>query len=393
VNRNISKAGSNFSRLQSKSAASPRSEEPSTEASILGSQSSWATQDSITTQLQRQYRHEPVSRRRRPAPAPARTPAMARAALAKSPGGGDYIVTPGRHRINIHEFETSFDKRCGKDLAGRVDYPEALYLSWCKTEDQLPSDVFHLSYPESTAVETIRQMAIQIIFNYSSQEKLLDKTLHAAVLNFHRILHREVELGNDLSETSFGCMVVAAIRNAVKLEETIDKADLFRMDPDHVWKSSSFTSGMKLDRSVDEINRLERRFLCLVEYPHNPPVAIDYLERFLDVGGWPEPEKYKGLAVFLLGLAQFARGSNPLRGVATRKVAAAALGLAIKVINTDANETSYQYWPERLEMYTGMSFEALSAPIRGISMLLRSPPENNQILGTLYPEWGTCQWN
>lgn len=323
-----------------------------------------------------------------------------KAELWKSPGGSDYIVTPGRHRIDMNDFISSFDADvvagANPRMAAVQNYAENMYQEWLLSEKKLDAEVFALSYPVDSPMEKFRQMAVQSVFTYAVSHNLHEKTIHLCLLNVNRLIldrvkHREKELTSEI----FASTVITALRHAVKVEECWEKAERFRFDPLHVWRSAVYMSEVVPDKSVKRLNDLESQSLKVLVDPPNPPCAPEFLERYVAVGNWPMyKEAYIELGSFLLGMALFAQGlDNPLKGMPNSKLAAAALALAVKVINTDACFEKFEFWPERLVTYTGFTIEDLKPGIRGLAQLLRNKPERSRVLERYYTKWGLFDWN
>jgi len=187
---------------------------------------------------------------------------------------------------------------------------------------------------------------------------------------------------------------MAAVRSVVKFEEPFPVACRFRLDPAYIWTASKFCEGLSVDRSIATLNAAENDSLETLQYPLNPPVAPDFLDRYLIVGGWKEyVAEYRELALYILGLSLFSYGdSNSLRELPCSKAAAAALVLAVKIINTDEDYTDYEYWPERLALYSGYQLADLRQGIIGLSKLMRNKPANTGIIEKYYKTWGSYDW-
>eukprot|EP01057_Protomagalhaensia_wolfi_P000352 Protomagalhaensia_wolfi_Nauph_80__351@NODE_1196_length_1664_cov_197_894769_g918_i0_p1_GENE_NODE_1196_length_1664_cov_197_894769_g918_i0NODE_1196_length_1664_cov_197_894769_g918_i0_p1_ORF_typecomplete_len450_score48_27Cyclin_C/PF02984_19/2_2e10Cyclin_N/PF00134_23/0_42Cyclin_N/PF00134_23/71_NODE_1196_length_1664_cov_197_894769_g918_i01601509 len=359
-------------------------------------------------------RRRPVAKKcepARPTMLPTRTPAVQqrvgppKAELMTSPGGTDYIITPGRHRIEVNEFLANIDAQVADGgcprMRGMANYAEGIHQQWLEAERQLPSEVFMLSFPREAPMEAFRQMAIQSVFNYAASNSLHENTIHLTVLNINRLIHAKVAStdGKVLTHEMFACTVLAALRAAIKADEYFEKVDKIRLDPLHIWRASGFINYANFasaDYNSQRLNAVESECLALLQDPANPPLAPEFMDRYLAVGGWPEHRAaYQELGSFLLGVALFVGGEdNPLRGIPSSKLAAAALVLAIKIINTDQSPANkYEFWPSRLSRYTGYSLEDLKPGIRGLAHLLRHKPPQSKILEQYYTRWGQYDWN
>lgn len=292
-------------------------------------------------------------------------------------------MTPGRHKISMTEFLTDFDKKASENnvpaLRGVANYAHRMHLEWLEKEKMINTDIYMLSFCDGCPMEHFRQMAVQSVFNYAVDHKLHEKTVHLTVLNISRLIHARVMQSKEklLTHDLFACTVMAALRNAIKNDESYEKADRFRLEPEHVWKCSGFLANVCTDHSAKRLNEVESECLKLLEQPSNPPLAPEFFERYLEVGAWPSyQEQYRELGSFLMGLGLFSSGSdNPLRRVPSSQLAAAALVLAVKVVNTDNNNVKYEFWPSRLQAYTGFSLDMLKPAIRGLAHLLRNKPK------------------
>eukprot|EP01054_Gregarina_sp_Poly1_P010898 Gregarina_sp_Poly_1__10897@NODE_84_length_15393_cov_100_561529_g72_i0_p3_GENE_NODE_84_length_15393_cov_100_561529_g72_i0NODE_84_length_15393_cov_100_561529_g72_i0_p3_ORF_typecomplete_len452_score42_01Cyclin_C/PF02984_19/4_7e09Cyclin_N/PF00134_23/0_18Cyclin_N/PF00134_23/90_NODE_84_length_15393_cov_100_561529_g72_i065647919 len=342
---------------------------------------------------------------------PTRTPGVQqrtgplKAELLKSPGGTDYIITPGRHKIEMSEFLATIDSQvvngnCPR-MRGIANYAEGIHQQWLEAERRIPAEVFMLSFPRKAPMEAFRQMAIQSVFNYAVANQLHENTIHLSVMNISRLIHAKVVSSDDkvLTHEMFACTVLAALRAAIKGDEYFEKLDKIRVDPTHIWRASGFINYANFalaDHSSQRLNAVESECLALLQDPANPPLAPEFLERYLAVGGWQEHRAaYQELASFLLGVALFVGGEeNPLRGIPCSKLAAAALVLAVKIINTDQTPAhKYEFWPARLVKYTGYTLEDLKLGIRGLAYLLRNKPPQSKILERYYTRWGQYDWN
>lgn len=323
-----------------------------------------------------------------------------KAGLWKSPGGTDYIVTPGRHRIEINDFMASFDDQVANGkcprMRGTANYAENMHRQWLENEKVLDPEVFMLSYASDSPAEKFRQMAIQSVFNYAVLHDLHENTIHLTVLNINRLLFSSMKQSGakELTIEVFACTVMAALRNAIKMDESYEKMEAFRLDPNHIWRASSFLNNSPVAASK-KMNRVEAEFLSILREPANPPLAPEFLERYLHVGNWPEyRDLYQELGSYLLGMALFSHGeTNSLHRIPHSKLAAAALVLAVKIINTDQCCEKYEFWPSRLVEYTGYTLEDLRLGIRGLAKLLRNKPELSHVLGKYYTKWGTIDWS
>eukprot|EP01069_Polyplicarium_translucidae_P002537 Polyplicarium_translucidae@DN2059_c0_g2_i1.p1 len=234
---------------------------------------------------------------------------------------GDYIMTPGRHRINVNEFLLDVDRQASQRAVGTnpalfasAAYAHDIYFHWRKLEAQMDANTFNLSFADDLDVEKFRMMAVQCIFNYALAAKLSINTVHMALLNVNRLVYHRIspEGKMPLSEGAFACTVISALRAAVKFEETPHQSDKLRFDPSYIWRTSGFCAGLAIDTSVETLNKVEADNMRVLDHPMSPPAAPEFLERYLVVGAWPAEsvQKYRELACFLLGLALFAFGSS-----------------------------------------------------------------------------------
>lgn len=335
--------------------------------------------------------------------------------LAKSPGGTDYIVTPGRHKISMTEFLASFDEQSAENdsamgdgqipcplLQATTNYMELMHLEWLEREKSIEGPVFLLSFGENVPMEEFRQMAIQAVFNYAAEHRLHEKTVHLSALNISRLIYaavRKASTAKALTHEMFGCTVIAALRHAVKSDESYEKSDRFRLEPAHVWRASPFLAQWCLDKTPAKLNAVEAQCLQTLDAPNNPPLAPEFFDRYLQVGQWPDPvlrKQYRELGAYLMGLALFSSSNAKcnLKGTPGSRLAAAALVLAIKVINTDNNNPlKYEFWPARLQHYTGFTVDILKPAIRGLAYLLRNKPQHSVILEKYYTKWAEYDWN
>eukprot|EP00917_Polyrhabdina_sp_WS-2016_P004565 GHVP01010469.1.p1 GENE.GHVP01010469.1~~GHVP01010469.1.p1 ORF type:complete len:405 (+),score=50.07 GHVP01010469.1:954-2168(+) len=329
---------------------------------------------------------------------------MASPSLKKSEAE-DFITTPGRNRIDLGAFLMDVDNAKRNEcyehnpaLAALASYAHDNYAHWKSSEMLVESGAYMLSFPEKSESEGIRMMAVQCIFNYCHNSRLNLNTVHLAITNINRLLHHNISKnGAKFSDALFSCTVLSALRSSIKFEETPHQVDKFRLNPTDVWEASGFCRNLCIESSAEALNSMETNCLEILSHPYSPPIALEFLERFLSVGQWPQKSvvKYRELASFLLGLSLFVHGEgNPLMGTPPSKMAAASLVLAIKVVNTDDQDNAWEFWPEKLECYSGYHIRDLRMAIRGLSLLLRKkPPHSRRVIEKVFPKWGPFDWS
>lgn len=270
----------------------------------------------------------------------------------------------------------------------------------------------------------IEKQRLAVIETYWESMKIrgtTPATIFIAINNFSRLLNGwdKAEFENPSSE-KWALTVLVAYRLAFKTEER----------PEVLWEVNNFWnvfpifSDWVIDRSELNVNKVEMEALRLLEDSMDIPLAPMFLALYVSAAGWPHPliPEYHELGLYLLSLATFASAKDALlRRVVPSKLAAAALVLAVKIVNGDRgsgvgivrhlseckmstpNRTArkkvkedcicrYEFFPSRLQAYSGLTMEDLSPIIRGLSFLLRSRPPETAVLKTYFPVWGDNDW-
>ncbi|XP_053991075.1 uncharacterized protein LOC128883092 isoform X2 [Hylaeus volcanicus] len=286
-----------------------------------------------------------------------------------------YIVTPGKHRIHINNFLMDADKKMREQLrfeepgiAAISSYSQDIFFEWRQSEKKIDKKVFQLSFKTGTDVERFRRMAVECILMYVRDSALTLATAHCSIHNVHRILLYYIQQPRSqlTANTFFG--------QSLWMRFGIDEQYL------------SFNE--------EDLNNIEIQCFKILEYPLTPPSSPDYLQRYLTVGGWPltQQESYREISLYLVNLALFSRNDiDRLIGIVPSLLAAGALALGIKVISAGSDE-GYEFWPQRLVVYSGYSIADLRVAVRGLSSLLRRKPVESHILEDFHPVWARYDW-
>lgn len=313
-----------------------------------------------------------------------------------------YIVTPGKHRININSFLMQADQQMQAELrtqqpaaAAMASYAQDIYTEWRASEQQLDRKIFQLAFHPSSDIERFRQMALHCILQYARDADLSGSTAHCSIHNVHRVLlHYVQQLKVRLTANMFFGTIAACLRMALKHEETPEKTRPFRDSPTAtLWKSLGLDDAF-LTMNSSYLNKVEVDCLKILENPLTPPSGPDYLDRYLTVGGWPASSvvTYRDIALYLVNLALFSRrDTDQLAGLPPSLLAASALALGIKVISAGKGD-GYEFWPQRLVVYSGYTIADLRPGVRGLSALLRSKPPGSDILEHFHPVWARYDW-
>lgn len=315
---------------------------------------------------------------------------------------GGYIITPGNHRVLINRCVMDADQAIQLNRAALLpaaaalaSYAHDMYSKWRLLEEQMDSRTFQLSFRPRTDLERFRQMALQCILQYVGNAGLSCSTSHCSIHNVHRVLLHYVEQKKvRLTANMFFGTLAACLRMALKHEETPEMLRPFRESPDAVWKRLGLGDGTLFNVNTTYVNTIEVDCLTILKDPLTPPSAPDYLDRYLTVGGWPAHvvPTYRELALYLTNLSLFSRTeTDQLAGIPPSLMAACALSLAIKVISA-GREDGYEFWPQRLVVYSGYSIDDLRVGIRGLSVLLRRKPTGSDILHRFHPVWARYTW-
>jgi hypothetical protein len=295
-----------------------------------------------------------------------------------------YIVTPGKHRIHINNFLMDADEKMREQLrfdepgiAAMSSYSQDIFFEWRESEKKIDKKVFQLSFKNGTDVEKFRRMAVECILLYVRDSGLTLSTAHCSIHNVHRILLYYIQQPqSELTANIFFGTVAACVRMASKHEETPEKTRFLR-DPlgQSLWMRFGIDEKYLSIHAAD-LNNIEIQCFKILEYPLTPPSSPDYLQRYLTVGGWPlsQQETYREISLYLLNLALFSRNDiDRLIGIVPSLLAAGALALGIKVISAGSDD-GYEFWPQRLVVYSGYTIADLRGAVRGLSSLLRKKP-------------------
>jgi hypothetical protein len=298
---------------------------------------------------------------------------------------GGYIITPGNHRVLINQYIMDAKNDAFRvnqatirpAAAALASYAHDMYIKWRLLEEQIDKRTFQLSFRPRSDLERFRQMALQCIFHYATTSSLSFSTLHSSVHNVHRVLlHYVKQKKVRLTASMFFGTLAACLRMALKHEETPEVLRPFREASDNIWRRLGLEDHSLSHVNTAYVNTVEVDCLMILKDPLTPPSAPDYLDRYLTVGGWPArvTPTYRELALFLTSLALFSRMEiDQLAGIPPSRIAACALSLAVKVISAGSDD-GYEFWPQRLSVYSGYSIDDLRIGIRGLSALLRKKP-------------------
>jgi len=166
--------------------------------------------------------------------------------------------------------------------------------------------------------------------------------------------------------------------------------------PKSPWEILDFFDGWPIDKSAESLLEAECSSLAVLGSSVDSTSALKVFDRFLVIGEWPEEvvSEYVELGHYLLALSQFGTGVGHIReSIDPSKLAAAVLALTVKITNLARDECcQYDYFPARLERYSGYTFKDLQPVVRRVSSLLRSKPIQADVLTDFFPTWGRHEW-
>eukprot|EP00918_Siedleckia_nematoides_P003621 GHVU01008145.1.p1 GENE.GHVU01008145.1~~GHVU01008145.1.p1 ORF type:complete len:449 (+),score=42.64 GHVU01008145.1:35-1348(+) len=257
---------------------------------------------------------------------------------------------------------------------------------------------------QGVKLEYHRLEAIRRYFHYGHLLGVRIQTLHMSTHLLNRLLHH-LEARNAVSHEMVAGCIAAAWRLAIKCNEvphTAYKASLSKGIRRYL---DILTLNTKSDAEYDSlVTKVEIFCADILKSDIVLPYSVDFFDRYMDVGGWPSEmvKEYRELGHFILALCVFDtktredQHENVLKGLLPSELATAAVILAVKIVNTQALATRsaepYQFYPERLEAYTGYSMRGLKQPIKAVSQLLREKPEQAEVLTHWYPTWAVHDW-
>lgn len=275
-------------------------------------------------------------------------------------------------------------------------------------------------------IEKLRLGVIAMYWNSAAIYPISPATIYVAINNFGRLLHQWSKLELQQPTASrWALAAVTAFRLAFKAEERPEVMSEIH----NIWSLFPMFQEWDIDRSTQTLNKMESEALEVLQDALDVPLGPMFLSLYINAAGWPQEvaKDYHQLGLYLLALTSFASTKDTfLKNVVPSRTAAAALILAIKIINGDracargmlhhldgcpypsylAEKTKeagvsaasihckcrYEFYPERLRMYTGFPFETLVPVIKGLSGLLRSKPPETCILTNFFPLWANNDW-
>lgn len=246
--------------------------------------------------------------------------------------------------------------------------------------------------PMTVEWEWLRIRAIQSYWRATKNFRINPITIHLAVYLLNRLLFalRRKDENAQFSRDRFAAIVAVAFRTALKFEERPEALWSIRK----IWEVLPMFDSWTIDRTEATLMKIETEVLKATDDCLDVPLAVQFFDKFVQVGGWPEDliKEYTALGHFLLALSTFASGeAHPLSNIAPSKLAAATVVLSVKIVNNDSRR-GYEFFPKRLEAFTQSSLKDLQAPIKGLSAMLRRRPDEARVLGRIYPEWGEHEW-
>lgn len=237
--------------------------------------------------------------------------------------------------------------------------------------------------------EKFRLSAIGNFWRASYTNRINPVTVHLAVWVVNKLfyLRRRTLMTKDW----FAGIVAVGFRIALKFEERPDSLWGIK----RIWDVLPIFDDWEIDRREQFLRKIEAESLRLLNDLIDVPLATQFFDKYLSVGGWPVElvKEYTSLGHFILALSTFSTGEKcSVINVPPSELAAAAVVLSVKIVNGASTVPSYEFFPERFAAFCQCSMKQLQPAVRGLSGLLRRKPEQAGILGHVYPEWGAHEW-
>eukprot|EP01071_Lankesteria_metandrocarpae_P003224 Lankesteria_metandrocarpae@DN282_c0_g1_i1.p1 len=277
---------------------------------------------------------------------------------------------------------------------------EAFGHQWYLLECDLGPKQFPLMPSLGAPDSEVEQRRLDVISCYweaAHKWKISQETVEMAFNVWGKLLSHHKDTNptspRPLSCKTFALTTATALRIATKFNERLELTWELPKSP---WDMLTVFDGWPIDRSSESLIQAECASLSVLGDCMDQPSTIKMFDRLLRVGEWPTEValEIKSLGRYLLALSQFSHGHGHLReDLEPSKLAAAALALAVKITNLARPEyAQYEFFPSRLEVYTGFTFNDIQPVVRRISTLLRCKPVQADILAEVFPVWGRHEW-
>lgn len=241
----------------------------------------------------------------------------------------------------------------------------------------------------NTGWELLRVKSIASYWRSTISHRISPITVHIAVGIVNRVLsEKRVTL---LTRNWFALVIVSALRIAVKFEERPDTLWYISQ----MWQLFPLFEAWDIDRDEKNLKVVENELLSILNNRMDIPLAIQYFDHYIKIGGWPADiaEEYTNLGHYLLAMFTFSSTSKQgCLNFPPSMIGMAALVLTIKIINANKTVKRYEILPLKLQNYTGFNIKSLQPATRVLSCLLRNKPHDSHILTQIYPEWGCQEW-
>lgn len=312
------------------------------------------------------------------------------------------IRTPAGRFINIDKFlmqvdEDHYQHNCMQhpSLMNASLYDAPRHAHWRDLEKQVDQRSFNLALPENTAIENFRRFTVMCIFRFFIKWEGQASTIHYAVNNLNRVVIARLMKEQTITQQLYAGVAMACIRMAIKHEDTPSFNRLWQHPVRSLWKHAGFGKEIEDAISLQKINEVELHAFEVLQHPFlTPPSPLDFLDRYLTVGGWPTElvTAYRDLAHYIIDLSLFASRTEGLNGTRPSLLAAAALTLSIKIHNAMDKYEKYEFWPQRLELMTNYSNKRLGPIIKSLAALLRKKPKGEELLAKYHDAWCNRVW-
>lgn len=229
--------------------------------------------------------------------------------------------------------------------------------------------------PAASTWESLRLEAVHNLWRSARGHRISPVTIHLSIWLMNHLLYSFTQMDSPkcMNRDLFAGTVAVSFRTALKFEERPEALWSIR----RLWEVLPMFDHWTINRSDQFLLQVEASALRVLNDCLDVPVSVQYFDKYIAVGGWPQElwKDYTSLGHFLLALATFAGGSDhPLMNISPSKLAAAAVVLSVKVVNGDSRR-SYEFFPDRFAAFTQLTMRELQPAIRGLSAMLRKKPE------------------
>lgn len=312
------------------------------------------------------------------------------------------IRTPGGRLLNINKFLMNVDRTISQQNVQRCPavmnaafYDASRHCDWVRLENEVDRRSFHFALDGESFLEKFRQFTMMCIFRFFTKWEPKASTIHFAINNLNRIIIARTMLEKTITQQTYAGIAMACIRVAIKHEDTAKFNQLWNNPLRSLWKHAGFGKEIEDYMTLKKINEIEFEAIKILQNPIlTPPSPLDFLDRYLSVGGWPSEyiSAYRDLAHYIIDLSLFAPKMDGLVGTRPSLLAGAALMLSVKIHNALQGYERYEFWPKRLEVLTNYDAKKLTPVIKALSTLVRNKPRGEELLSKYHEAWANRVW-